>query len=483
MRMRVVFLVAAVVGFAILGFAPAAFAAQHAPKAPNVFRNIPVSGTTSSAGTFEGTFDIDKFRRSNGTIYAVGRVVGVIDDVQGTTPVTKKVRLPVQSTTTARAARATCQVLQLDLAPTDLDLLGLVVHLSAVHLRITAVSGPGKLLGNLLCAIVGLLDRTAATASGTTARATTLARATQKLNKAVRVLTGPDVFHGIPVTGTTPSGGVFKGSLNVRRFANDDGTLVAVSQLSGRLISVTGDVSHLAPTTVRVPVQRTASTRVGAARLTCPVLSLDLGPLHLDLLGLVVDLNQIHLRITAVSGPGNLLGNLLCGIVGILDRQTTTTTTAANRLNALRGLTGRLENIPISGSGFSGVVDVQRFVVRNGHLRALGRLSGTLMKSGSPVDVTNRLVRMPAKLIRGDTTIAARATCPILRLRLGPLHLDLLGLVVDLNQIRLRLTAVSGAGNLLGNLLCQVAGLLDPAPLRTTATRLNSNLLILRQLI
>ncbi len=51
-----------------------------------------------------------------------------------------------------------CQVLDLVLAPLDLNLLGLVVHLDRVHLNITAVPGAGNLLGNLLCAIVGLLD-------------------------------------------------------------------------------------------------------------------------------------------------------------------------------------------------------------------------------------------------------------------------------------------------------------------------------------
>lgn len=44
-----------------------------------------------------------------------------------------------------------------------------------------------------------------------------------------------------------------------------------------------------------------------------------LGPLDLDLLGLVVHLNQVHLNITADAGPGNLLGNLLCAIAGLLD--------------------------------------------------------------------------------------------------------------------------------------------------------------------
>jgi len=51
-----------------------------------------------------------------------------------------------------------CTVLELTLGPLDLNLLGLVVHLDRVHLNITAQQGPGNLLGNLLCAVAGLLD-------------------------------------------------------------------------------------------------------------------------------------------------------------------------------------------------------------------------------------------------------------------------------------------------------------------------------------
>ena len=49
--------------------------------------------------------------------------------------------------------------LSLVLAPLDLDLLGLQVHLDRVVLNIVAVSGAGNLLGNLLCAVTGLLDQ------------------------------------------------------------------------------------------------------------------------------------------------------------------------------------------------------------------------------------------------------------------------------------------------------------------------------------
>ena len=52
---------------------------------------------------------------------------------------------------------------------------------------------------------------------------------------------------------------------------------------------------------------------------SCPILHLDLGPLDLNLLGLTVHLNEVILDITAVPGPGNLLGNLLCAIAGLLD--------------------------------------------------------------------------------------------------------------------------------------------------------------------
>jgi hypothetical protein len=53
----------------------------------------------------------------------------------------------------------------------------------------------------------------------------------------------------------------------------------------------------------------------------CPILFLDLGPIFLDLLGLQLDISPITIELTAVRGPGNLLGNLLCALVGILDPQ------------------------------------------------------------------------------------------------------------------------------------------------------------------
>jgi hypothetical protein len=51
------------------------------------------------------------------------------------------------------------------------------------------------------------------------------------------------------------------------------------------------------------------TAQAGAAN--CQVLDLVLGPLNLNLLGLVVDLNQVHLSVTATPG-GGVLGDLFC---------------------------------------------------------------------------------------------------------------------------------------------------------------------------
>lgn len=49
------------------------------------------------------------------------------------------------------------------------------------------------------------------------------------------------------------------------------------------------------------------------------VLFLDLDRVFLDVLGLEVDLHEVELQIDAMQGDGNLVGNLLSGIAGLLD--------------------------------------------------------------------------------------------------------------------------------------------------------------------
>jgi hypothetical protein len=94
-----------------------------------------------------------------------GKLVGTVTRADGevTREVTKKFKRVVEVSSAANASDVTtqqreCQILFLDIRPIFLDLLGLQVSLSRVTLDVTAVEGPGNLLGNLLCALVGLLD-------------------------------------------------------------------------------------------------------------------------------------------------------------------------------------------------------------------------------------------------------------------------------------------------------------------------------------
>jgi len=121
-----------------------------------------------------------------------------------------------------------------------------------------------------------------------------------------------------------------------------------------------------------------------------------------------------------------------------------------------------------SGDTFRGVLKVRRFVDREGTLTAVGYVSGTLRDSSGNVvgNVNRERIRLPVTAISG--------TCQILHLELGPLNVDLLGLTVHLNRVVLDITAQSGSGQLLGNLLCAIAHLLDPqAPASVLATLLN----------
>jgi hypothetical protein len=107
-----------------------------------------------------------------------------------------------------------------------------------------------------------------------------------------------------------------------------------------------------------------------------------------------------------------------------------------------------------AGDVLNGVFTVTNFVNQNGQLVANGVLNGTLTSAtGVVTAVSNLAVSLPVSSVS--------ASCPILNLVLGPLDLNLLGLTVHLNQVVLNITAVPGAGNLLGNLLCAVANLLN----------------------
>jgi len=128
-------------------------------------------------------------------------------------------------------------------------------------------------------------------------------------------------------------------------------------------------------------------------------------------------------------------------------------------------VTGKIKDHP--GMSFKGrVVNPEvTYSPTKDVLKVSGTLRGTLSKaSGETLDISKQFTTRAVAQTGTDTggLSTAAASCSILKLDIGAIHLDLLGLVVDLAPIHLDATAVPGAGNLLGNLLCAVAGLLDP---------------------
>jgi hypothetical protein len=153
--------------------------------------------------------------------------------------------------------------------------------------------------------------------------------------------TGPIIhaasFTNIPVAGTTTTGKVFKGRFTVSRFVTRAGKTYAVGTLTGRLGS-----HNIKSTQVMLPAKVVNGSGIAGVAKVCPILHLVLGPLNLNLLGLVVHLNRVVLDITAHSGPGNLLGNLLCGVANLLNQNPV----VGGRLSGLLNIVENLVNTP-----------------------------------------------------------------------------------------------------------------------------------------
>lgn len=235
-----------------------------------------------------------------------------------------------------------CDILYLTLGPLQLDLLGLTVDLSNVELDLDAVPGGGRLLGNLLCAVTGLLDPLGA-----------LLQILQLLDQINDILDAIDnLLSGIPVFGSVLSGdattalstamgtgkvedGEFVGTLTVTDISWDetgetllvDGVLNGKARVGRGITQVRDVVIEDVPATLD-DVSSMAAPAVAAGlhmqrspdeNFVCDVLYLDLAPTFLDLLGLTVDLDEVELDVDAVPGGGRLLGNLLCAVTGLLD--------------------------------------------------------------------------------------------------------------------------------------------------------------------
>jgi hypothetical protein len=228
----------------------------------------PAGATSKVVGTQSTRLVINRFHAVGRKVVGAGTAIATYTSTSGVTTVKRKqfsLRFRTWHPAQLQQQATVCSILFLELGTLDLTLAGLHATLHAVdptqpiQLRLSA-DDTGGILGRLFCQLSqggGVLS--------TNAKAKTAAR---QLNKHLRA----------------------QSILRARA------TIYAPSQTSGSA----GGASVYSP-----------QGRFQADE--CEVLHLILGPLHLELLGLIVDLNQIDLNLTAV--PGTLLGNIFCQLV------------------------------------------------------------------------------------------------------------------------------------------------------------------------
>ena len=93
-------------------------------------------------------------------------------------------------------------------------------------------------------------------------------------------------------------------------------------------------------------------------------------------------------------------------------------------------------------------------------------------KQGNGKKRVSQQIGVPVKVSRETAEVQAQVVCEILNLVLGPIDLNILGLRLQVNTIRIRLSANS-QGGLLGSLLCGLLGPLNLGALGSIVNLLN----------
>jgi hypothetical protein len=242
---------------AVLVFGLAALAAFA--ESGTAARTAPAAAAKQIAGTLQTSVVVNRFTAVGTRVVGDATVTSTQRNAAGRTVATTKKHTTLTIRQRALSGPGPCQVLLLELDELDLTLLGLHVTLHSategepVRLTLTADSTHG-VLGKLFCSLTNATITTPKTA---TTAASTL---TRKLHSATVMQATATLYSPQSTSGSTTSGAL-----------QADGT-------------------------------------------DCSVLHLILGPLHLDLLGLIVDLNKIVLDIDAI--PGTTIGDLFCSLVG-----------------------------------------------------------------------------------------------------------------------------------------------------------------------
>ncbi len=177
--------------------------------------------------------------------------------------------------------------------------------------------------------------------------ASTAAQSPTRSNAAVAHAASPFGGYGSHIDGSFGKYGDVTGHFKpLRSFVRNGTTVVqgdvtaTLRRSNGRLVGHA--VRHDVVLPVNAPGAHTRRTAMAAQAASCTILHLVLGPLNLNLLGLAVHLNRVVLDITANSGSGNLLGNLLCAVAHLLDNTSPSLTDLLQLSSLLNRIIGLL---------------------------------------------------------------------------------------------------------------------------------------------
>lgn len=356
---------------------------------------------------------------------------------------------PVSGTVAARGRGVPSLILAIP--PLNRNLLGLGIQTTAIDLNLTArgAGALGKTVANDLKSIVAStagrvgatppLNALFANAQVLNALNKSLAQAKSKVASftpaqgatasALGLTLAEDrvTSSGVTVALDSPQGKVVRVNLTGNNSGGLLGSIVGglsgstssrgfATQVNGALQKVASTPVPTFPTTPTGGIGSASTPGATATATGTTLLTIDLKPLDVKLLGLEVKTSEIVVNVSAQPGSGMLLGNLLSTVSGLINLQGVST--------ALNNVLGNVVNLANAA---------------------------TLNVSG--VGTTGPLI-----------TPTSTTPVPVLTAHVAPVHLNLLGAVVDTSPIDVSITANPGQGQVLGNAIAALSNLLNTPP-------------------
>ena len=459
------------------------------------------------------------------------------------------------------AAPATSQVLELFVAPVHLDTLGVQVDTSPVRLSVSAHAGDGLVLGNALTMLSNLFNPPLPSAFDVDAINLALSNLLGQVNSQFGLIPAANISTAIPTAGrimtfavpgidldllglqlesdpvlvdaTAQSGdGRLLGNVWATAMNTLDATPEKMAQMTNTANAVlarvfgvlnAAELSVSSPVVAALPpaIQALLSpTLFAPAGSSAPILDLTLSgngitpPTSVDVLGLHVASNNVNARVSAVTGDGQILGNLLYNAANLTNTADPTalaliSALATKSTAAVAPITGGVAGVsPASAALFNVTLppididllglEVQtdpiqvKMTAQYGDSLLLGNvLRGytSLVNTTGVSNAVNNVLSTAVNLVNSvDLNVAGvgsgvfstsslATVTPIFDSFIAPIQLDLLGAQAETSPIHLTMTAHSGDGLVLGNVLTAMSNLFNP-PLQSSVdlSALNSNL-------